>query len=111
MVCGEQRPVRAAAARQFSPSLFLADRRGTSARDDAVAALAKLAGQPEELRLTATLGDAFMFQEYYRDREFELSWERNLVRNSRLPSGGWRQGRGEDPSSPGLAGISCSSTR
>jgi peptidyl-prolyl cis-trans isomerase C len=48
--------------RYFSP-----DRRGASARDDAAAALIKLAGQPVDSTLAATVGDAFMFREYYRD--------------------------------------------
>jgi hypothetical protein len=52
----------------FRHLYFSPDRRGTRARDDPAAALTKLTGQPEEPNLAATLGDAFMFQEYYRDR-------------------------------------------
>jgi peptidyl-prolyl cis-trans isomerase C len=47
---------------------FSPDRRGARARDDAAAALIKLAEQPEDSSLAANLVDAFMFQEYYRDR-------------------------------------------
>jgi len=56
----------------FRHLYFSPDRRGTRARDDAAAALTKLAGQPEDSNLAATLADAFMFQEYYRDRAPEF---------------------------------------
>ena len=52
----------------FRHLYFSPDKRGTRAKDDAVNALAKLAGQPEDAKIAATLGDPFMFQEYYRDR-------------------------------------------
>jgi parvulin-like peptidyl-prolyl isomerase len=52
----------------FRHLYFSPDRRGQSASDDAVKALAKLAGQPQDAKLTATLADPFMFQDYYRDR-------------------------------------------
>lgn len=52
----------------FRHLYFSPDRRGTRARDDAVRALAKLAGQPEDSKLAASLADRFMFQDYYRDR-------------------------------------------
>ncbi len=52
----------------FRHLYFSPDRRGGRALNDAAAALAKLAGQPEDSNLTATLADSFMFQEYYRDR-------------------------------------------
>ena len=52
----------------FRHLYFSPDKRGTRAKDDAVNALAKLADQPEDARIAATLGDPFMFQEYYRDR-------------------------------------------
>ena len=52
----------------FRHLYFSPDRRGARARDDAAAALTKLAGQPEDSSLAANLADAFMFQEYYRDR-------------------------------------------
>jgi parvulin-like peptidyl-prolyl isomerase len=44
------------------------DRRGARARDDAVHALAQLAGQPVDAKIAPALADPFMFQEYYRDR-------------------------------------------
>jgi len=46
----------------------LVNRRGARAREDAVQGLAKLAGQPEDARIAASLGDPFMFQAHYRDR-------------------------------------------
>jgi peptidyl-prolyl cis-trans isomerase C len=52
----------------FRHLYFSPDRRGARARDDAAAALTKLAGQSEDSSLGASLADAFMFQEYYRDR-------------------------------------------
>lgn len=51
----------------FRHLYFSPDRRGT-ARDDAVKALAKLAGQPQNANPAASLADPFMFQNYYRDR-------------------------------------------
>jgi peptidyl-prolyl cis-trans isomerase C len=52
----------------FRHLYFSPDRRGQHARDDAVNALSKLAGQPEDSKLAASLADPFMFQDYYRDR-------------------------------------------
>jgi len=52
----------------FRHLYFSVDRRGQRARDDAVAALAKLAGQPEDAKGAAALADPFMFQDYYADR-------------------------------------------
>ncbi|MFN8642241.1 MAG: peptidylprolyl isomerase [Candidatus Binatia bacterium] len=52
----------------FRHLYFSPDRRGKRARDDAVAALAQLGGQPEDAALAAALADPFMFQDYYRDR-------------------------------------------
>jgi hypothetical protein len=52
----------------FRHLYFSPDRRGARARDDAAAVLTKLAAQPEDSSLAASLADAFMFQEYYRDR-------------------------------------------
>ena len=52
----------------FRHLYFSPDRRGARARDDAVQALARLDGQPEDTTLAASLADLFMFQEYYRDR-------------------------------------------
>ena len=52
----------------FRHLYFSPDRRQGGARDDAAAALTKLSGQPKDFNLAATLADAFMFQDYYRDR-------------------------------------------
>jgi hypothetical protein len=52
----------------FRHLYFSPDRRGVRARDDAVKALAKLEGQPEDAKIAAGIADPFMFQEYYRDR-------------------------------------------
>ena len=56
----------------FRHLYFSPDRRRERARDDAAAALTKLAEQPEDSNLAATLADAFMFQDYYRDRTPEF---------------------------------------
>ena len=56
----------------FRHLYFSPDRRGARAREDAGNALAKLAGQPEDSKLAASLADAFMFQDYYRDRAPEF---------------------------------------
>jgi peptidyl-prolyl cis-trans isomerase C len=56
----------------FRHLYFSPDRRGARARDDATAALTRLAGQPEASHLAAALADAFMFQAYYRDRAPEF---------------------------------------
>jgi peptidyl-prolyl cis-trans isomerase C len=56
----------------FRHLYFSPDRRGQNARDDAARALARLAGQPEDSKLAATLADHFMFQEYYRERSPEF---------------------------------------
>jgi peptidyl-prolyl cis-trans isomerase C len=55
----------------FRHLYFSPDRRGVQARDEAAKALSKLAGQPEDSKLAASLADPFMFQEYYRDRALE----------------------------------------
>jgi len=52
----------------FRHLYFGSDRRGERAHDDAVAALAKLAGQSQDSKLAAALADPFMFQNYYGDR-------------------------------------------
>jgi peptidyl-prolyl cis-trans isomerase C len=56
----------------FRHLYFSPDRRGEKARDDALLALAKLAGQPEDSKLAARLADPFMFQDYYRERSPEF---------------------------------------
>ncbi len=55
----------------FRHLYFSPDHRGARARDDALRALAKLAGQPEDSKLAESLADRFMFQDYYADRTSE----------------------------------------
>jgi len=55
----------------FSHRYFSPDKRGVRARDDAAAALPALAGQPQDAKRAAALGDPFMFQDYYADRTAE----------------------------------------
>lgn len=52
----------------FRHLYFSADRRGAAARGDAAKALAKLTGEAGDSKLAGSLGDPFMFQDYYRDR-------------------------------------------
>ena len=52
----------------FRHLYFSPDRRGERARDDAQQTLAQLAGQPVDAMIASSLADAFMFQDYYRDR-------------------------------------------
>ena len=78
----------------FRHLYFSFDRRGARARDDAAAALKMLAGQPEDAGFAATLADAFMFQEYYRDRAPEFLGKEfgpNFALSvAKLPSGSWQ---------------------
>jgi peptidyl-prolyl cis-trans isomerase C len=55
----------------FRHFYFSPDRRGARAHDDAVATLARLAGQPEDAKLAAASTDPFMFRDYYGDRTSE----------------------------------------
>ncbi len=52
----------------FRHLYFSLDRRGNHARDDAAKALTKIAGLPVDSRLAVSLGDPFMFKDYYGDR-------------------------------------------
>jgi peptidyl-prolyl cis-trans isomerase C len=52
----------------FRHLFFGFDRRGQNAQTDALAALNKIAGKPEEVSLGKELADPFMFQDYYGDR-------------------------------------------
>jgi peptidyl-prolyl cis-trans isomerase C len=52
----------------FRHLFFGFDRRGQNAQADALAALNKIAGKPEESSLGKELADPFMFQDYYGDR-------------------------------------------
>ncbi len=51
----------------FRHLYFSPDRR-KHAHDDAIEALAKIKGEPEESKSAAALADRFMFQDYYADR-------------------------------------------
>lgn len=78
----------------FHHLYFSPDGRGQRARDDAMKALMKIAGQPEDSKLTATLADPFMFQDYYADRTTEqLAKEfgpQFAAAVSKLKSGSWQ---------------------
>ena len=52
----------------FRHLYFSPDKRGQNAQADAAMALPKVAGQPENSTLALSLGDRFMFQDYYGDR-------------------------------------------
>ena len=78
----------------FRHLYFSPDRRGQRARDDAAKALAKLAGQPQDAKLAASLADPFMFQDYYRDRAPEFLGKefgpRFAQAVAKLPPGSWQ---------------------
>ena len=78
----------------FRHLYFSPDRRGARAREDAAEAFAQLAGQPEDAKIAASLGDRFMFQDHYRDRapeflgkEFGPHFARAVAA---LPSASWQ---------------------
>ena len=52
----------------FRHLYFSPDRRGNQARADAAKLLPQLAGEPQDVKLSESSADPFMFQEYYRDR-------------------------------------------
>jgi peptidyl-prolyl cis-trans isomerase C len=52
----------------FRHLYFSPDRRGVGARHDAEQALAKLAGQPVDVKIAGSLADPFMSHDFYRDR-------------------------------------------
>jgi hypothetical protein len=55
----------------FRHLYFSSDTRGPRAHYDAVDALAKVAGEPEDSKAVPLLADRFMFQDYYADRSSE----------------------------------------
>ena len=57
--------------RSFRHVYFSTDRRNARARDDARRALAKLDGKTADAPAAASIGDPFMFQEFYADRSPE----------------------------------------
>ncbi len=52
----------------FRHIYFSPDKRGKNAQADAAQTLAKISGEPEDSKLAGSLGDNFMFQNYYGDR-------------------------------------------
>ena len=78
----------------FRHLYFSPDRRGDRARDDAAKALAKLAAEPLDAKLAASLADPFMFQDYYRERAPEqLAKEfgpRFALAVAKLAPGSWQ---------------------
>ena len=75
----------AAQSRELPSSLFLAGPSRQAARVTMPrSALAKLAGQPQDSKLAASLADPFMFQDYYRDRAPELPRQGVRADSSRL---------------------------
>jgi len=78
----------------FRHLYFSPDRRGAQAYDDALGALAKLAGQPEDSALTKSLADPFMYQDYYADQT-SVSLAKDFgpqfaVAVSKLTPGSWQ---------------------
>src|SRR5271166_950222 len=78
----------------FRHLYFSPDRRGKNAQEDAAKALVRIAGQPEDSKLAASLADQFMFQDYYGDRapdalakEFGPQF---VVALEKLKPGSWR---------------------
>jgi peptidyl-prolyl cis-trans isomerase C len=78
----------------FRHLYFSPDRRGARAKDDAQAALARLAGKAQDAPLAKRLGDPFMFHDYLADRaspeiakEFGPRFAQALFA---LVPGGWR---------------------
>jgi peptidyl-prolyl cis-trans isomerase C len=78
----------------FRHLYFSHERRGERVRDDAATALAKLAGQSQDSKLTEALADPFMSQDYYRDRtpeylgkEFGPQFAQAVAK---LPTGSWQ---------------------
>ncbi|MDI9849902.1 peptidylprolyl isomerase [Rhodoblastus sp. 17X3] len=78
----------------FRQLYFSTDRRGAKARDDAEAALAKLAGQTESASIAASLSDPSMFQDYYSDRTPEFLGKefgpKFALAITKLASGSWQ---------------------
>lgn len=78
----------------FRHLYFSPDPRGAHARDDALKALAQIAGQPQDAKPSAAIVDRFMFQDYYRDcapgqlgKEFGPQFAQAI---SELPVGSWQ---------------------
>ena len=78
----------------FRHLYFSPDKRGKNAQEDAAKVLTRIAGQPEDSKLAASLADQFMFQDYYGDRAPEaLAKEfgpQFVVALEKLKPGSWR---------------------
>ncbi len=78
----------------FRHLYFSPDHRGQRAHNDAVEALARIAGHPEDSQMAGSLADQFMFQDYYGDRTSEqLAKEfgpQFAVAIFKLKSGSWQ---------------------
>lgn len=78
----------------FRHLYFSPDRRAAHARDDAMKALAQLAGQTEDAKLPGSFADPFMFQEYYRDRGTDFLGKefgpQFALAVAKLPIGSWQ---------------------
>ena len=78
----------------FRHLYFSPDRRAAHARDDAVKALAQLAGQTEDAKFDESFADPFMFQEYYRDRGTDYLGKefgpQFALAVAKLPIGSWQ---------------------
>ena len=78
----------------FHHLYFSPDQRGRHAHDDALKALARITGQPEDSKPAAALADPFMFQDYYADRapeqltkDFGLQFAQAVLK---LKPGSWQ---------------------
>ena len=111
MVREEQGAIRAAAACHFPPRLLFV--RTAAAPWSALMRSARstqLAGKPMDAPSIATVGDPFMFQQFYGDRPFdEIARQFGPSFAHALFSS--RPADGRVRSSPATAGISCSSKR
>lgn len=78
----------------FRHLYFSPDLRGAKAREDASELLAKLDGQPQDAALAETSSDAFMFQDYYRDRAADFLGKefgpQFALTVEALPTGSWQ---------------------
>ena len=78
----------------FRHLYFSPDRRAAHTHDDAVKALAQIAGQTEDAKLPGSLADPFMFQEYYRDRGTDFLGKefgpQFALAVAKLPIGSWQ---------------------
>jgi parvulin-like peptidyl-prolyl isomerase len=78
----------------FRHLYFSPDQRGERARDAASKALEKLAGKSADSPVAASVGDQFMFQQYYADREpaqvSAVFGEKFAQGVSRLKPGAWQ---------------------